>query len=151
MTYGKTKWSSAPKRNLVFILCLAWQSNSPSWVLLRTQAGESRTTDHSQWSHCLASLIPYNSPCSGIVKHGADYLGAPFLKDEEANQPTDRTQGRLLFITSLGICVRPGSKHYSVSVSVIISLYMDMQYLQSSYFFDAYLGHFCYLFLTDSC
>ena len=79
----------------------------------RERAFARRTVAHG--SYCLASLIPYDSPCGGIVKHGANYFQALLLR--KMRRPTcSRPHLRVasVFIQSLGISVKPRAKSYSI-------------------------------------
>ena len=78
----------------------------------RERAFARRTVAHG--SYCLASLIPYDSPCGGIVKHRADYLQALlFRKMRRPTSPRPNLRVACVFIQSLGISVKPRAKGYS--------------------------------------
>ena len=78
----------------------------------RKRAFARRSVAHC--SYCLACLIPYDSPCGGIVKHVADYLQALLLrKMRRPTCPRPNLRVACILIQSLGISVLPRAKSYS--------------------------------------
>ena len=78
-------------------------------------------------SYCLTGLIPYDSPCGGIIEHGTDYLQTLlFRKMRRPTCPRPNLRVACILIQSLGISVKPRAKGYSLCLhhsSILLQKY----------------------------